>query len=173
MPRTVTPAPLDAVVALVAAWSPVALDASDTSADRDAWREVVGVDGGPLAAGPDELHQLAGRFHRVFLGDSPWARREALNDLVAAVAPRPRVGPTGHEWEVSERTDAQVAALVLALWRHAGVDPDLERLGTCAGVRCLDPFVDATQGSNRRYCSLICQNRAKVAAYRARHRQGA
>jgi CGNR zinc finger len=170
MTVTVAPAPLESVLELIADWSPVALDAAGTAADRDTWKGVTGIEGAPLAVGPDALQALAWSFHRVFLGETPPERRAALNDLIAAVGPRPRLGPDGHGWEIADRADAQVAALILALWRHADGDPDLARLGTCAAHRCLDPYVDATQASNRRFCSVTCQNRAKVAAYRQRQR---
>lgn len=170
MTVTVVPAPLESVIELISDWSPMALDAAGTSVDRDAWKTVTGVDGRPLAQGPERLQSLAVDFHRVFLGETPPERRAALNGLVAGVAPQPRVGPHGHEWVIAETSDVQVAALALALWLHADADPDLERLGTCAADHCLDPYVDATQASNRRFCSVTCQNRAKVDAYRQRQR---
>lgn len=170
MTVTVVPAPLGSVLQLIVGWSPVALDAAGISVDGDAWQTVTGIEGAPLAAGPAALQALALGFHRVFLGETPQERRAALNDLIATVAPQPRVGPDGHGWEIGDAADVQVAALVLALWLHVDADPDLERLGTCAADRCLDPYVDATQASNRRYCSVTCQNRVKVAAYRRRQR---
>lgn len=44
------------------------------------------------------------------------------------------------------------------------------RLGVCSAERCADLYVDRSQAATRRYCSRTCQNRTKVAAYRARRR---
>ena len=41
----------------------------------------------------------------------------------------------------------------------------------CALIdQCADVYVDASPTHDRRYCSVTCQNRARVAAYRARRR---
>ncbi|MBA2695669.1 MAG: CGNR zinc finger domain-containing protein [Actinobacteria bacterium] len=45
---------------------------------------------------------------------------------------------------------------------------ELSRLRTCAAVECDRVLLDATRSHTQRYCSPNCQNRSKVAAFRAR-----
>ncbi|MGW6197243.1 CGNR zinc finger domain-containing protein [Kribbella sp. NPDC055110] len=47
---------------------------------------------------------------------------------------------------------------------------EAERLHRCEAERCDDLFLDSTRNGNQRFCSTACQNRAKVAAHRARVR---
>lgn len=47
------------------------------------------------------------------------------------------------------------------------------RLGTCASARCELVFVDTSRNGSRRFCSLRCLNRDKVAGFRSRHPDGA
>lgn len=42
------------------------------------------------------------------------------------------------------------------------------RLGVCNASRCDRVFVDTSKNATRRYCSAACQNRTKMAAFRAR-----
>ena len=165
----IEPASLDAVVEFITAWSPEALEIAGTPAGSPEIAEA------RRSHRLDELNvaeaeQLATRLHRVFLGATPPKRREALNDLIARLSPCPATGAGGHEWRVSDGSQVETARLVMALWDHAGADPELERLGTCAWDRCIDAFHDSTQAHTRKFCSLTCQNRAKVAAYRSRQR---
>jgi hypothetical protein len=44
----------------------------------------------------------------------------------------------------------------------------VERLRRCEAARCDDLFLDSTRNRTQRFCSAACQNRAKVAAHRAR-----
>ncbi|WP_374119541.1 CGNR zinc finger domain-containing protein [Streptomyces sp. RKAG290] len=41
-------------------------------------------------------------------------------------------------------------------------------MGTCAGERCVDVYIDQSPGGRRRFCSVTCQNRTRVAAFRSR-----
>lgn len=50
---------------------------------------------------------------------------------------------------------------------------ELDRLGTCAAPDCDDVVVDLSKNRSRRYCEGACGNRAAVAAYRRRRRDGA
>jgi predicted RNA-binding Zn ribbon-like protein len=45
---------------------------------------------------------------------------------------------------------------------------DPQRLGTCAARGCGDAFVDTSPGAHRRFCSVTCQSRERVAAFRRR-----
>jgi hypothetical protein len=47
---------------------------------------------------------------------------------------------------------------------------ETDRLRRCEAARCDDLFLDSTRNGNQRFCSTACQNRAKVAAHRARVR---
>src|ERR1700684_3913036 len=77
-------------------------------------------------------------------------------------APRAAAG------EVPPARDALLAAAALTVRDQlAGHDPD--RVGVCSGRRCADAFIDASPAGQRRFCSVTCQNRARIAAWR--HRQ--
>lgn len=47
-----------------------------------------------------------------------------------------------------------------------------DRLGICNAVRCDRVFVDTSKNGTKRYCSSSCQNRSKMAAFRARKAGG-
>jgi predicted RNA-binding Zn ribbon-like protein len=162
------PASLYDVVEFINTWSPVGLDA--TKAQSTPQREQARREHRLAGATEAEREQLAARLHQVFLGDTSQERRATLNGLIASVSLLPSVGAAGHTWMVADKSKAGAAGLIAGLWNHAGADPDLERLGTCAANRCLDAFHDSTQAHTRKFCSLTCQNRAKVAAFRARKR---
>jgi predicted RNA-binding Zn ribbon-like protein len=166
----VTPAPLEAVVDLVNGWSSTVLEAAGKSSPESG-EGVVDDHGQPLVSSGQELRELADRLYRVFASDSPAARRAALNELILSAAPIPIVDHHGFGWVVADERKRGQAGLAFALWLHAESDPDLQRLGTCDRQNCADAFLDNTQARSRRYCSLTCQNRAKVAAFRRRHRE--
>ena len=50
---------------------------------------------------------------------------------------------------------------------------ELDRLGVCIADDCGDVLVDLSKNRSRRFCDQTCGNRANVAAYRARQREGA
>ena len=63
---------------------------------------------------------------------------------------------------------APVAESVAELLSHA----DFDLVHHCEGPQCVLWFYDRTKAHRRRWCSpLLCGNRAKVAAFRARARQ--
>jgi predicted RNA-binding Zn ribbon-like protein len=164
----VKPAEIERVVGIVNAWSPRAHAAAGTQPEvTDGLGR--GGDGHPPVAGSVAgLGRVANRLHEVFVGDADH-RLSVLNELIQRVRPVPVVTPDGPAWLVRAE-DAGMAELVLALWAHAASDSSFERLGICNGGHCVDAFVDRTRAGSRRYCSLTCQNRSKVAAYRSRHR---
>jgi predicted RNA-binding Zn ribbon-like protein len=47
--------------------------------------------------------------------------------------------------------------------QHAG------RFGICVAANCDRVFIDTSKNASRRFCSLACQNRTKMAAFRARN----
>jgi predicted RNA-binding Zn ribbon-like protein len=129
---------------------------------------------GEVAAGlppttEDVLHGAAEDAYQVFL-DAHTGRdvAPALNALLAAARPTPRLGADGAvSWEVGDDGDPLRAAMAITLldWVHSrGAD----RLGLCEGIRCADAFADSSAAGQRKYCSAGCLNRHKVAAYRRR-----
>ena len=70
-------------------------------------------------------------------------------------------------WHVGDQAQALLAAAALTL-RHQLAAHDPARAGTCTGRNCADAYIDASPGGQRRFCSVTCQNRARVAAWRQR-----
>ncbi|MFD1504750.1 CGNR zinc finger domain-containing protein [Georgenia yuyongxinii] len=121
------------------------------------------------ASSEGALHAAAEDAYQVFLdAHTGHDVAPALNALLAAARPTPRLGPDGAVmWEVGDDGDPLRAALAIALldWVHArGAD----RLGLCEGIRCADAFADSSAAGQRKYCGAVCLNRHKVAAYRRR-----
>ena len=48
-----------------------------------------------------------------------------------------------------------------------------DRLGTCRSPDCDRVYVDLSKNASRRFCSTVCQNRVKAAAFRRRQVAGA
>jgi hypothetical protein len=90
-------------------------------------------------------------------------------DPAADADPNPATLPAA-TWLVVDPRHALLAAATLAL-RQQLAEHDPTRLGVCAGRRCADAFIDASPSGQRRFCSVTCQNRARIAAWR--HRQTA
>lgn len=81
--------------------------------------------------------------------------------------------PDGYEVIERNRIDAlsQLLALVAVQIARLISDEDLVRVKRCAGSDCTLWFLDRTKAGRRMFCSAaVCGNRAKVAAYRERHR---
>ena len=70
-------------------------------------------------------------------------------------------------WHVDDPRNALLAAAALTL-RHQLAHHDPNRLGVCTGRDCADAYIDASPAGQRRFCSVTCQNRARVAAWRHR-----
>jgi predicted RNA-binding Zn ribbon-like protein len=77
-------------------------------------------------------------------------------------------GALSTAWSVPGSPTALLASAALALRGHLAAHPD--RLGVCADRQCADVYVDASPAGHRRFCSLTCQNRTRVAAFRERRR---
>ncbi|MFJ9036853.1 CGNR zinc finger domain-containing protein [Streptomyces sp. NPDC102406] len=58
-------------------------------------------------------------------------------------------------------------AAAVALRQYLG-EQGFARIGVCTGGRCADVYVDQSPGGRSRFCSVTCQNRARVAAFRSR-----
>jgi hypothetical protein len=117
------------------------------------------------------LTQVADRLHPVFAAPDLSHRVSLVTDLLAGTGVRPALdlddGRPGETWLVEDARQALPAAAALTL-RHqlAGHDPD--RIGVCTGRDCADAYIDASPAGRRRFCSVTCQNRARVAAWRQR-----
>lgn len=65
---------------------------------------------------------------------------------------------------------AEVAAIALMALLRASARPAWSRVKACRGTDCGWVFIDASRNRSRRWCEMAsCGNRAKTAAFRARH----
>ena len=121
------------------------------------------------------LERAADRLYPVFAADGAAERARLVTDLLTSCRLQPALGVAGDriqaEWLVARRRDALLAATAVALHRQL-VEHEPERLGTCASTSCGDAFADASPGAHRRFCSVTCQNRERVAAFRRRKQAG-
>ena len=120
------------------------------------------------------LRQVADRLHRVFAAPDLGERVGLVGELLAETGVRPALdlaeGRPGESWLVEDAREALIAAAALTL-RHQLARHDPARIGVCSGRRCADAYVDASPGGQRRFCSVTCQNRARLAAWRQGQRQ--
>ena len=126
----------------------------------------------PPGDGPAEAIAVADRLHAVFAAADAVERARLVNAMLAETTVRPEVAPDGGvlaaAWSVPGPRTALLASAALALRGHLAAHPD--RLGVCADRQCADVYVDASPAGHRRFCSLTCQNRTRVAAFRERRR---
>jgi predicted RNA-binding Zn ribbon-like protein len=131
---------------------------------------------GPWTAGPlrhAAIVALADQLYPVFAAATPAqrVRRTALLLKESGVRPTLTAAPDGIRavWTVDHVGTALLAAAAVTLRQHLE-DHDGERLGICTAIRCADVYVDASPVGHRRYCSIACQNRTRVAAFRQARR---
>jgi predicted RNA-binding Zn ribbon-like protein len=126
---------------------------------------------GVLGADAAEVTAVADRLHEVFAAD-PAERAHLVTVMLAEAKVRPELvlenGVLTATWTASTPRTALLASTALALREHLAVHPD--RLGVCADRQCADVYVDASPAGHRRFCSLTCQNRTRVAVFRQRRR---
>lgn len=175
-------ASLEAAVALAnafgAEWSQGRLQpAGDAPAAAAALRlttnRVPELDSSAVAEFADGGAQLYAALNQLADGEINASAR-ALNELLKATQAAPQlVQDKGSPWhlhfagpEVSVAT-GWLAELATAAAMLLGSD-DLELLRRCSAERCDNLFLDATRNHTQRFCSTACQNRTKVAAFRAR-----
>jgi len=119
------------------------------------------------------LRQVADQVHRVFAAADLGERVALVAALLAQTGVSPALELTdggdrpGATWRVTDARDALLAAAALTL-RDQLAEHDPDRVGVCSGRRCADAFIDASPAGQRRYCSVTCQNRARIAAWRQR-----
>lgn len=101
------------------------------------------------------------------------AAAAALNELLAAHPAHPHLAKERGVWRLHHHPhDAPLVPMWTAICA-AGLaemigDGEAQRLGTCERVDCGRVFVDVSKNASRRFCSLACQNRVKVATFRER-----
>ncbi|MFF8895253.1 CGNR zinc finger domain-containing protein [Brevibacterium casei] len=116
---------------------------------------------------------------RVVDAESPEARAELLNAIMASAAAFPRLVDHDDEgWHLHYRDADQSLAHVLRAVICVGTALHLttrgmHRLGRCAaglspGDPCANVVVDVTRGGRQRYCSVRCANRDAVRRHRAK-----
>jgi predicted RNA-binding Zn ribbon-like protein len=118
------------------------------------------------------LTDFADRLHHVFAAADLTERVNLIAALLTETAVRPALtlpeaGRPAATWQIAAPRYALLAAATLTL-RQQLADHDPTRLGVCAGRRCADAFIDASPSGQRRFCSVTCQNRARIAAWRRR-----
>ena len=130
----------------------------------------------PTALTGPALRQVANQLHRVFAAADLGERVALVAGLLAQTGVTPALELTdtgdrpGATWRVPAAHDALLAAAALTL-RHQLAEHDPDRVGVCSGRRCADAFIDASPAGQRRFCSVTCQNRARIAAWRQSQRQ--
>jgi predicted RNA-binding Zn ribbon-like protein len=128
-----------------------------------------------FAASAATLEQVADRLYPVFAATAASDRARLVTDLLAECGLRPALraadGRIRQSWLVPRKRDVLLATAAITL--HAQLaEHDHERLGVCASTRCGDVYVDISPGAHRRFCSVTCQNRERVAAFRRRRAAG-
>jgi CGNR zinc finger len=120
------------------------------------------------------LSSWADELRRVY-GDLDVDRQvELINALLEAGASRPFVsrhgGRPAHLHYFPEAPDivTRVRAQTAAGLAHAVCDSGGGRLGQCDRTGCGVVYLDTSRGGRRRFCSLRCANRVRVADHRAR-----
>jgi predicted RNA-binding Zn ribbon-like protein len=135
----------------------------------------------PAALTTPALRQVADRLHHVFAAADLGERVDLVAGLLAETAVRPALeldpgldleqsmtaSRPSATWRVDDARQVLLAVAALTL-RHQLAEHDPARIGVCSGRRCADAFIDASPAGQRRFCSLTCQNRTRVAAWRQR-----
>lgn len=117
------------------------------------------------------------REHAVLLGtvlDDSDAAVQLLNDRLQHLNVTPRLERRGHGYQLHFHTgtasfahgwDAGITAAIAIAFSTGQAN----RIGRCEATHCRQLFLDRGRNTQRRFCSLQCQNRTKSAAYRARN----
>jgi predicted RNA-binding Zn ribbon-like protein len=119
----------------------------------------------------EELVSLANGLHAIFeAAEQDGSVARAINAILDHTRPWRRAVPAGIGFAVADIHNVTPAACALALleWITAH---GTQRIGVCDAGRCVDVFVDASAAGHRRFCSVTCSNRHRVARYRARQRE--
>ncbi|WP_394428124.1 CGNR zinc finger domain-containing protein [Streptomyces sp. SGAir0957] len=118
------------------------------------------------------LADAADRLHAVFAAQNGEACARELTRLLTNTGVRPAMeagasGSLGAAWSVDSAKQVLPAAAAITL-RQFLADRGFDRIGVCTGGHCADVYLDQSPAGRRRFCSVTCQNRARVAAFRRR-----
>lgn len=122
---------------------------------------------------PEAFACAADRLHEVFAAEDAGACASVLTRLLSDSGVRPVVehgadtGVLRAAWSVDDIDHALLAVAAVTLRQYLA-DHGFARTGICTGGHCADVYVDQSPGGRRRFCSVTCQNRARVAAFRSR-----
>jgi hypothetical protein len=119
----------------------------------------------------DELTAVADALYPIFAAPDEDTVISRLNDVLEHCGSHPRLARGGGTLMEAWATDTShqlLSAAALSLYRQLLAWGDSWRLGTCAAARCTDVYVDSSSAGQKRFCSLPCQNRTRVAAFRSR-----
>jgi hypothetical protein len=116
-----------------------------------------------LVGAANDLHAVFGAAER---GESV---EGAINAILDRARPWQRATSTGVGFAVTDARSVLPAACALALLEWIAARGS-NRIGVCDAGRCVDVFADASAAGHRRFCSVTCSNRHRVAQYRARQR---
>jgi predicted RNA-binding Zn ribbon-like protein len=159
----------------------------DNQAPRDAvgtLKRILAVDTASVASlRPSHIQrfrELADELHRVFsdLAEGGLdAAATRVNRLLARNPAHPHLAKEGARWRLHHHPED---APLLPMWSAICAEglasmiaaDRASRLGICERAKCGRAYVDLTRNGSRRFCSLNCQNRVKVAAFRERNRSG-
>lgn len=157
------------------------VDQLDTQAGLDAFLRAYPFTGVRLRTDEElsDVRRLRGQLRTLWSTDSRDESAEIVNAILREVDARPYLSKHD-EWDwhlhatepeapLAQRIGAEAAMGFLDLIR----EDDLSRLRICAAPDCRDVLVDLSKNKSKRYCAEgNCGNRANVAAYRARKREG-
>lgn len=121
----------------------------------------------------ESVVQTADRLYPLFDTPDTALLVDRVNHVLDLSAVRPSLARSGDEIMEGWITDAPellLAACALSIHHHLLAWGDGHRLGRCEGARCADVYVDSSSAGRRRFCSTTCQNRNRIAAFRARRR---
>ncbi|SEB61416.1 CGNR zinc finger domain-containing protein [Streptomyces sp. 2131.1] len=180
MPVTFTELPLAALTELVNAWGTLPREAAGRR-NAPSRPENLATDLG-LPTGveaeltPKELTRAADLLHQIFSAQNTEACAQRLTHLLVDVGACPAVEATAHDslsavWRVDGPEQALLAASALTLRQYVTAH-GTERIGICTGDHCADVYIDRSPGGRRRFCSVTCQNRTRVATFRRRKAAG-
>jgi CGNR zinc finger len=163
--------PLEALVGLVNGWATVPRRVADNRDTPSVEAFADWLTAGPAELSDADLQRVADQLFPVFAASGATDRARRVTDLLRRSGVRPALaGDGGHiqaSWLVSRQRDALLAAAAVSLHGHL-VEQVSDRLGTCGADDCADVYVDTSPAAHRRFCSVTCQNRARVALFRRR-----
>ncbi|MFJ2738042.1 CGNR zinc finger domain-containing protein [Streptomyces sp. NPDC087440] len=121
---------------------------------------------------PQALVHAADRLYPVFSAQDAETCARHLTRLLADSGVRPALGAGDGGslravWSVDDAEHALLATAAISLRQYLAAH-GFARIGVCTARNCADVYLDQSPGGRRRFCSVTCQNRTRVAAFRSR-----